>query len=96
MPTREQCQNEGIHTLDNQGLCHWCGELLEPDFWDHYVNGPSKNLTHVKSLFEAREFFYDGEFYMTQGECLCEAPNGALQSISCYPDAVTFYEENKL
>ena len=25
------------HYLDNQGLCHRCGILLEPAWWDHYI-----------------------------------------------------------
>ena len=28
------------HYCDNQGTCHYCGLLMEPAWWDLYVNGP--------------------------------------------------------
>lgn len=34
--TREACQ-EGRHTADNQGLCWWCGTIVEIDWWEHYI-----------------------------------------------------------
>lgn len=36
MGTKEDCKN-GHHTTDNQGLCHWCGKLLNPDWWEAYA-----------------------------------------------------------
>ncbi len=27
------------HYADNQGLCHRCGVMVEPDWYDAYVNG---------------------------------------------------------
>lgn len=39
MGTREDCQ-QGHHTCDNQGLCWWCGKLLEPTWWEAYAGYP--------------------------------------------------------
>lgn len=36
MGTREDCQ-QGHHTADNQGLCWWCGVIVEQDWWDLYT-----------------------------------------------------------
>lgn len=36
MPTREDCQ-AGEHTSDNQGLCHFCGTMVNPDWYAHYM-----------------------------------------------------------
>lgn len=27
------------HYVDNQGLCHYCGLLMEPDWYEHYLHG---------------------------------------------------------
>lgn len=48
MPTREDCK-QGIHTLDNQGLCHWCGELLDQHLWAAYF-GPQKQPASVARI----------------------------------------------
>ena len=32
---------DGNHCVDNQGLCHWCGILLNPEWWSFYVDGPA-------------------------------------------------------
>ena len=34
-----RCEGEN-HCVDNQGLCHWCGVLLNPEWWSFYVDGP--------------------------------------------------------
>jgi len=34
--TREDCKN-GIHTSDNQGLCWWCGTIVNQEWWDAYA-----------------------------------------------------------
>ena len=28
MPTKQECK-QGTHTMDNQGMCHWCGTLVD-------------------------------------------------------------------
>ncbi len=43
MGTREDCKNDH-HTVDNQGLCYWCGKLLEPDWWEAYAGEPHPDL----------------------------------------------------
>lgn len=48
MPTKAECQ-QGIHTLDNQGLCHWCGKLLDPHLWEEYI-GPQKQPASVARI----------------------------------------------
>jgi hypothetical protein len=27
------------HYCDNQGLCHYCGMVMEPDWWAAYTGG---------------------------------------------------------
>lgn len=39
MATREDCER-GYHTADNQGLCWWCGTLVEPEWWEAYAGTP--------------------------------------------------------
>ena len=36
MPTKQDCKN-GEHTSDNQGLCWWCGCVVNQDGWDDFV-----------------------------------------------------------
>lgn len=43
MPTREECE-QGQHTVDNQGLCHWCGLLMEPDWYAEYLGVPVESV----------------------------------------------------
>lgn len=38
--TKEDCE-KGNHTSDNQGLCWWCGTMVNPEWWDAYI-GPQK------------------------------------------------------
>lgn len=47
MPTKAECKN-GVHTLDNQGLCHWCGKLLDPYLWGIYT-GESNGKQEAKA-----------------------------------------------
>lgn len=39
MPTKEDCQQRGEHTTDNQGLCWWCGKIVDQYLYDQYF-GP--------------------------------------------------------
>lgn len=54
MPTKADCEN-GTHTLDNQGLCHWCGELLDPHLWEAYI-GPQKRPASVRQIEAQTKF----------------------------------------
>jgi hypothetical protein len=46
MPTLQDCQERNIHTVDNQGGCHFCGKILDPDYYDQYFgNGAAKAQT---------------------------------------------------
>jgi len=27
------------HYVDNQGLCHYCGLIMEPGWYEHYLHG---------------------------------------------------------
>lgn len=36
MGTREDCEN-GHCTSDNQGFCWWCGNLINPDWYEAYI-----------------------------------------------------------
>ena len=54
-----RCDDDG-HVLDNQGLCHWCGKLLEPWMWDEYLNGP-KGASDANSEQEAEGRPLDGD-----------------------------------
>lgn len=29
--------NDCPHYLDNQGLCHYCGIVMDPAWWAHYT-----------------------------------------------------------
>lgn len=30
----------GVCYVDNQGLCHYCGRLMEPEWWRLYAGKP--------------------------------------------------------
>ena len=40
MPTKQECK-QGIHSVDNQGLCWWCGTVVDVYLYEEYF-GPTK------------------------------------------------------
>lgn len=54
MGTRQDCKR-GEHTCDNQGLCWWCGKVMNQEWFDEY-NGtttPEKPAKKAKSRHSA-------------------------------------------
>lgn len=47
MGTLLDCRN-GAHTLDNQGLCHFCGVVVNPDWWRYYTEEKTMHLKQPK------------------------------------------------
>jgi hypothetical protein len=47
MGTRQDCL-DGQHTSDNQGLCWWCGTMVNQDWNDEYY-GVSKSEQNAES-----------------------------------------------
>jgi hypothetical protein len=58
MGTKADCES-GEHTVDNQGLCYWCGKVLNQDWNDFYMNG--NETTEVKKPSKPRGRRYTGE-----------------------------------
>ena len=57
MGTQADCLR-GEHTADNQGLCWWCGLLVEPDWWAHYIgetNCDTQSNERQVSLFDSQK-----------------------------------------
>lgn len=89
MPTREEC-NQGIHTVDNQGLCHWCGTLLEPEWYDHYLHGPpsKSHATATKPNLEQSMNPYC--VFTTTYEVTKDAANRINKAIKAIDDTAAF------
>lgn len=49
MATREDCER-GYHTTDNQGLCWWCGALVEPEWWEAYAGTPHPDTLNLETV----------------------------------------------
>ena len=50
------------HYCDNQGLCHYCGMLMEPDWYEHYAGErhvddarPPRKQARARRRSEAKE-----------------------------------------
>ena len=53
MGTKQDCEN-GSCTVDNQGLCWWCGRLLEPEWWEAYAGEPHEDEPKMKEEGDSR------------------------------------------
>jgi len=56
--TRTACER-GAHTSDNQGLCHWCGALVNPDWWEAYAGEPHPDEMPVVTFTAADDHRHD-------------------------------------
>jgi hypothetical protein len=51
MGTKADCKS-GNHTADNQGLCWWCGLIVEPDWWAAYIGERQVSDTEIREQLE--------------------------------------------
>lgn len=61
MGTKQDCQL-GEHTADNQGLCWWCGTVVEPEWYAAYTGErhDGMTMTETKTEVKSRPILFSG------------------------------------